>query len=104
MSADPADDFAVLLEPLLRKVLDAADPALVDVTFFGAFVWDSADPAADFAALLEPLLLNTFEAAEAAFFPVTSFLAISLHLRFLSKFSPYINWGRVVENKERYER
>ena len=84
MSADPAADFAALLEPLLRKVLDAADPAFVDVTFALIFVWDSADPAADFAALLEPLLLNTFEAAEAAFFPVTSLLAILLYLCFLS--------------------
>ena len=83
MSADPADDFAALLEPLLRKVLDAAVPALVDVTFFGAFVWDNAEPAADFADLPEPSFLNTFEAAEAAFFPVTSLLAILLYLRFL---------------------
>ena len=42
VSAEPADDLVDLLEPLFRKVLDAADPALVDVTLLGAFVWDSA--------------------------------------------------------------
>ena len=80
MSADPAADFAALLAPLLRRTLDAADPALADVTFFGALVWDSADPAADFAALLALGFLKTFEAAEAAFFPVTSFFAILILL------------------------
>lgn len=76
VSAEPADDFADLFEPVLRKVFDAADPALVEVTFFGAFVWDKAEPAADFAALLELLLLNALDAADAAFLPVTSFFLL----------------------------
>ena len=32
VSAEPEEVFAVLLEPLLRRVLEAADAALLDVT------------------------------------------------------------------------
>jgi len=72
--ADPAAVLAALLAPPLRKVFDAADPALGDVTLLGVFLWESADPAADFAALLAVLLLRVFDAAVAAFLPVTSLL------------------------------
>jgi hypothetical protein len=78
--ADPADVFAVLLEALLRKVLDAATAALEDVTFLGASACERADPAADLADLLESLLRKTFEAAVAARLLVTSRLLILLHL------------------------
>ena len=72
VNADPAAVFAFLLELLLCNVLDAAVAAAGDVTFSGAFLWESADPAADLAALLELSLLRTLDAADAARLLVTS--------------------------------
>jgi len=72
VNADPADVFEVLLELLLCSVLDAAVAAMDDVTFSGAFLWESADPAADFAVLLELSLLRIVDAAVAARLFVTS--------------------------------
>lgn len=101
MSAEPADDLADLLDPLLRKVFDAAEPALVEVTFLGVFVWDNAEPAADFAALLDPLFLRTLDAADAAFLLVTSvFLLITNFLCVISKLGTNFGWRGVVVNEE----
>jgi hypothetical protein len=94
VSAEPADVLADLLDPLVRRVFEAAEAALGEVTFFGAFVWDNADPAADFAALLELELLRTFEAADAAFFPVTSvFLLMMSFLIVVANFGANIDGG-----------
>lgn len=77
----------------LRRVLDAAEAALDEVTLGGAFVCESADPAADLAVLLVAGFLNTFEAAEAAFLPVTSlFLVIANFLYVIPKL--YADLGR----------
>ena len=77
VKAEPADVFDDLLEAVRRNVFDAADAALDEVVFDGAFLCESAEPAADFAALLELLLLRTLDAALAARLLVTSgFLAI----------------------------
>lgn len=74
MSAEPAEVFEDLLEPELVRTLDAAEAALPEVTFCGAFRCESADPAADLEDLLDESLRRTFEAAEDARFDVTSAL------------------------------
>jgi hypothetical protein len=86
--ADPEADFTDLLEPLLLKVLEAADAALGDVTFTGDLVCDNAEPAADFAVLLEFGFFNTFDAAEAAFLLVIS---LFFDMIFLLRMNP--NFG-----------
>ena len=84
VSADPAADFAALLDFGLRSVLPAADAALVLVTS-ELLRCVNADPAADLAALLALGLRNVRAAADAAFLPVDSrfpLFAISLILSF----------------------
>jgi len=76
VSALPAADLESLeVRPSLR-VFDAAFAAGCDVTFCGAFRWDSALPAADFEAFPVEELERVFEALRAAGLDVTSFLAM----------------------------
>ena len=101
VSAEPAEVFADLLEPLALSVLDAAVAALAEVTFDGALVCESAEPAADFAALLEFALLNTFDAADAAFAPVTSVFLVMFYLSVMAtNIGTHINvWGIIKYKK-----
>jgi len=72
VNAEPAADFAVLLDAGLLRVLLAELAALGDVTFCGAFVCERADPAADFAVLLAFGFCKVLDAALAAFGVVIS--------------------------------
>ena len=103
MSADPANDFAALFEPLLLNTFEAAiAAALVDVIFLCVFVCDNADPAAVFAVFEDLGLRRTLLAAEAAFLDVASvfFFIILFYLYLLSNFGSYINRGGIVEDEE----
>ena len=70
-NALPADDFDALLVRPSFNVFKAADAALEDVVFFGAFRWLKALPAAVFDFEAVDLSVSVFEAFVAAFFPVT---------------------------------
>lgn len=72
MRAEPAAVFVDLLELVLRRAVDAAVAAFVDVALLGDLCWDNAEPAADFADLLALSLRSTLEAAVAACLLVTS--------------------------------
>lgn len=74
--AEPAALFAALDAVGLLKVLDASPAAALDVSLFGAFLWESALPAADLAALLLLGDASVFAALLATPFEVTSFFAI----------------------------
>ena len=77
--------MALLLEPRLRRVLEAADAARPEVTLV-VFRCDKAEPAADFADLLDVLSLRTREAADAARLLVFSvLLAIPCCLHLMSE-------------------
>jgi hypothetical protein len=52
--------------------LEAADAALEDVVFLGAFDWESELPAALFDALPVDLLVSVLDALDAALPPVVS--------------------------------
>ena len=81
-SALPAADLEVLLVRPSRSVFDAADAALLEVTFFGAFRCDSALPAEDFDVRPVDFPRNVLEALLAAGFLVVLLFAI-LHLLFV---------------------
>ena len=94
--AEPEEVFAVLLEPLLRRVLEAADAARLEVTFV-VLRCDRAEPAADFADLLDLLSLRTREAADAARLLVFSvLLAILYCLHLMSELTGDLDRGSVL--------
>ena len=65
----------------LLSVLDAALAAELEVSFFGAFRWESALPAADLAALLLLGDARVLAALLATLFEVTSFFAMYMSFR-----------------------
>ena len=101
VSAEPEEVFAVLLEPLLRRVFEAADAARFEVTLV-VFRCDRAEPAADFSDLLDLLSLRTREAADAALLLVFSvLLAIFYCLHLMSELLGDLDRGSVTQHKER---
>lgn len=72
----PAADFDFLLVLPSRRTLEAALAAFLEVTFFGALVWDRVLPEAVFDLLPVFLFRRVFEALLAALGRVTLDLAI----------------------------